>query len=73
MDELKPCPFCGGHARLVYAPYLETVYIECDHCTAMIGRFGKRVSSMSGVEYFTEESKAVEAWNRRMNDGRWNI
>lgn len=61
--ELKPCPFCGGEARIVQeydAMIGETFYFcECINCTGTIlyGKFNKK-------EY------AIEAWNRRVNDER---
>lgn len=32
MNELKPCPFCGGNATLWSDGYME--YVECDVCGA---------------------------------------
>ena len=57
MNELKPCPFCGGKARRRYElPYN---WIECAVCRA------------SSILIFDEQEQcdgmkaAVEAWNRR--------
>ena len=70
MDDLKPCPFCGGQAMLITSPSLGIVYIQCKSCTAMVGRKRKIVSSMIGSEFFTSKEKAIEAWNRRADDGK---
>lgn len=65
MDELKPCPFCGGEARI----NADTEAIRdslgrlwafnavCDRCCAT-----------SGLTYTVD--KAIEAWNRRSDDGK---
>lgn len=49
-DKLKPCPFCGGEARLIgHFPYT----ITCCKCRA------------TTVFYNTPE-KAIDAWNNRV-------
>lgn len=53
--ELKPCPFCGGEARLtVYFGLLDGAPFEvsCQECGARITDF--------------EREEAVAAWNRRV-------
>ena len=63
MAELKPCPFCGGKAFLSEVLYYcepgrcTTQFIECNECHA------------TTYEYNTEE-EAIEAWNRRAEDGK---
>lgn len=51
-EELKPCPFCGGEARIVQASGRMLFCVVCDDCDA------------SGGHYFTEEDAAT-AWNDR--------
>lgn len=59
MNELKPCPFCGGEHILAatHKPIGASEYfmIKCTDCSAEITRTSKR--------------KAYEAWNRRAADG----
>lgn len=54
MTELKPCPFCGGNARMVFDFDLK---IECTQC-------GATVYSCATIE--EDPKRAVyDAWNRR--------
>lgn len=64
--ELKPCPFCGAEAVIntiephshIFAPmpdYEGGTFIECTGCTCVISG-GTR-------------QEAVEAWNRRADNG----
>ena len=69
MDELKPCPFCGGNAVVISAPISGVWFIQCKTCTAMIGRKTKVVSTMHGKSYFETREAAEIAWNRRADDG----
>ena len=53
MDELKPCPFCGGKANAFICGRIFVV--ECESCG----------TSSDG---FDSKKEAVEAWNRRADD-----
>lgn len=63
MNELKPCPFCGGEAQISSdteatrdtADRFWAYTIVCSRCCAT-----------SGLTYTPK--KAVEAWNRRASD-----
>lgn len=59
MDELKPCPFCGGKAfvsaKLPYFGETLTLAVVCEKCNA-------------SSKHKTTEEKAIEAWNRRADD-----
>ena len=62
MDKLKPCPFCGGKAGVVYGAKRKDAYgkdctvtvVYCDTCCAKI--------EMSKTHL------AIEAWNRRAGE-----
>lgn len=53
MDDLKQCPFCGGEAETLGGAYY---WVWCKSC---------------GVETkgFHHKWQAVDAWNRRAEDG----
>lgn len=57
MDNLKPCPFCGGEAAIIEAVDGVRFVAGCLHC---------------GIElpflYDTNE-EAIEAWNTRKGEG----
>lgn len=68
MNELKPCPFCGGEATPIYydlpqdSYYTSNVYylnkrgsIKCKKCEIALPRIYRTVS------------KAAEVWNRRVD------
>lgn len=55
MDELKPCPFCGGEAAFLGT----TCTIKCKQCG---GAFIAANPVMTRME-------TAAAWNRRVNDG----
>ena len=58
-ERLKPCPFCGGKAKLrafalhfgAEMPY--AFYVGCDDCEASSNHYDYR-------------KEAIEAWNRRV-------
>ena len=59
MDELKPCPFCGGEAVVTkhHNRFTEWYLCSCPKCHI----------SQTGSEYgFRFE--AIDAWNRRTDD-----
>ena len=57
MNDLKPCPFCGGEAKWRKYEFLNVAsfYVECVDCDASSNRF----------DHLDE---AVEAWNRRAHE-----
>ena len=62
--ELKPCPFCGGTAKLYreqgIGGYFGSV-IRCEDCGAKAA--WKQISYTTACDH-----EAAEAWNRRAND-----
>ena len=54
--KLKPCPFCGGKARVQgheFIGYGDTFGVVCLNCGAETRQF------------YVTENEAIEAWNRR--------
>lgn len=60
-NELKPCPFCGGEARIqTYRTFIDEYhgigtkyYVECSECLA-----DRHLGNLT-------EKEAIEAWNTR--------
>ena len=57
--ELKPCPFCGGRAKMGKGTYFCMYYIECQSCHA-------RTRSVAGCR--TDKERIAAEWNRRVAD-----
>lgn len=57
MAELKPCPFCGGEATLWHDYGVDRPWNILCRCGGRVG-------------YFVTKKEAIEAWNRRANDGQ---
>lgn len=63
MEELKPCPFCGSKAKKYtwffnYSTTYHQVFCPNEQCP---------IKPMT--EWDTDETKAVNDWNRRADDG----
>ncbi len=63
MAELKPCPFCGGTARLKEHRFYYDKDSSFSDCS-----YGIRCSNCFAESYQFHQSKekAIEAWNRRV-------
>lgn len=61
MEQLKPCPFCGGEAKIMKMGYPHWVY--CLQCGAKVH---------GGT---TSEKDSIKAWNRRTEPkhGKWEM
>lgn len=67
MPELKPCPFCGGEAFVdVHSFWNEDTQDFTDHTYGA----GCEVCLVKTISFYNTEKEAIEAWNRRVNDGR---
>ena len=72
-EELKPCPFCGREAKIkaVIKSYGFTIWCACE-CGAKTEGFcpdtNKEDDTMENIEKC--KKRAIEAWNRRANDGK---
>lgn len=81
MDELKPCPFCGGKAMIMEhhssSHGTEKILIGCTTCDARleaekrymmverVDQYGQRIFVNSGIAV---SLGAIEQWNRRASD-----
>ena len=59
MAELKPCPFCGGGAKLISRSGL--YYVVC---------YIKTCHIVPRTNWYKEKNEAIKAWNRRAEDGK---
>lgn len=64
IEELKPCPFCGGDARIIVLKkgFKSIVVCTTPECGIM------RHSYNNGATDETVAWKLISAWNRRVND-----
>lgn len=81
MDELKPCPFCGGKAEIEqtaygtmnYASCKLTFAVRCTKCDATApnanGYIAINLSSDGNLNIWHDgRLKAIDMWNRRAGE-----
>lgn len=66
LDELKPCPFCGGEARLFVN---DGVRVICTKCKAQTNTM---MDTTTDAHRFNSVRAAISRWNRRTEDGKQN-
>ena len=57
--ELKPCPFCGGKAKLEHDVHYS--YVRCMECHA-------RTNYIGIASYHCSDDRAIEFWNHRAGE-----
>lgn len=78
MNELRPCPFCGGRAVDLHATYYGggerrnkprvAFYVRCGACGArgpMFKARGEGFGPISERDHDRQRARALDAWNRR--------
>lgn len=75
INELKPCPFCGGAGNLIGAhedceARFTEARVKCPKCRfEIVGAYRQtRGGWASESDYNNSEKTAIEKWNRRASD-----
>lgn len=66
MSELKPCPFCGGEAKITHDTrdmITDEYRVKCLICGTILRH---RVTEYWVDSVFDTKEQAIEAWNRRV-------
>jgi ssDNA-binding Zn-finger/Zn-ribbon topoisomerase 1 len=77
MTKLKPCPFCGGEAKLYEGDYGGGYYVICvgeTECYCRMGAYEATDGPGCGTDGdYESREEAIEAWNMRYNEPTINI
>lgn len=65
MTELKPCPFCGGKAK-IFAFSDGGICVKCLYCWCQTHTWSDY--SISEAEKESAFERAVDSWNRRKGE-----
>ena len=68
MDDLKPCPFCGGRAAQG-ATSAVSGFVFCTECNMATGKFWDEPMTDAAGQRKKWYEVAAEMWNRRANNG----
>lgn len=79
-QELKPCPFCGSTSLKVESKHngqwtftgTHSVTVRCNKCHARGSTASRKVNGTYGEREVTMQ-KAIELWNRRVNENESSI
>lgn len=73
MAELKPCPFCGNKIKIVVTHYggigYQLYHEITDDPTEQCPIAKHEGEGEMGIYIYDTKAEAIEAWNRRANDG----
>lgn len=71
--DLKPCPFCGGRAKMMMAitpvsiqANSPAVFVQCTECCAEMHKIINPYTDYTSLERKAKE--LAEKWNRRCGD-----
>lgn len=68
--KLKPCPFCGGEARLRHENFGVDKY---SYCQCVNSACEAKTRNVMISTLFSSDEKAVEIWNRRADNGKSDL
>ena len=66
-NELKPCPFCGHKAKLVYNEKTNCFGVFCSYCNANVDGYYVYFKHREG-SFGIIKKMVIEAWNGRTNN-----
>lgn len=65
---LKPCPFCGGKAKMQSDIRYPRPKCEPKKAFVVVCQTRNCIIGFVDERYYLSEKKAMDAWNRRVND-----